>query len=87
MSLTKLYLAGNNKLFPIRESLVSDIPAMDKPLTFSFTVYSTISKQIWCSTCASLAIIRTAGADGLIMQRFITHHQFLNSVVCIFYLL
>jgi hypothetical protein len=34
MSLTKLYLGGNNdviyKLFPPRESLVSDIPAGDR---------------------------------------------------------
>jgi hypothetical protein len=33
MSITKLFLGGNNdviyKLFPLRESLVSDIPAGD----------------------------------------------------------
>ncbi len=30
MSLTKLSLAGINQLFPVRESLVSDIPARDR---------------------------------------------------------
>jgi hypothetical protein len=44
MSLTKLSLYGNNdviyKLFPPRESLVSDIPARDGNISKSFfTVY------------------------------------------------
>ncbi len=43
MSLTKLSLAGNIKLFPARESLVSDIPAggRENRLPF-FTVYYSI---------------------------------------------
>jgi hypothetical protein len=44
MSLTKLSLGGNNdviyKLFPLRESLVSDIPAGDGNIEkLFFTVY------------------------------------------------
>ncbi len=39
MSLTKLSLAGNDYLFPARESLVSDIPAgHGKSITFFYSV-------------------------------------------------
>ncbi len=42
MSLTKLFLAGNNLSIPGRESLVSDIPAGDgKTANLFFTVYHT----------------------------------------------
>ncbi len=36
MSLIKLSLAGNNKLFPAIESLVSDIPASDGKIATLF---------------------------------------------------
>jgi hypothetical protein len=43
MSLTKLFLARNNKItvFPARESLVSDIPAGDRRIANLF--YSVLS--------------------------------------------
>jgi hypothetical protein len=48
MSLTKLSLVGNNdviyKLFPPRESLVSDIPAGDGNIKSFFTVYC---RRVW----------------------------------------
>jgi hypothetical protein len=43
MSLTKLYLAGKNKikLFPARERLVSDFPAGDRKLVTFFDSIAT----------------------------------------------
>jgi hypothetical protein len=42
MSLAKLFLTGNTviKLFPAREGLFSDIPAVDGKIANLFTVYS-----------------------------------------------
>jgi hypothetical protein len=43
MSLTKLSLAGIIKIFPPRESLLSDIPDGDgKSVTLFYSVYTTI---------------------------------------------
>jgi hypothetical protein len=51
MSLTKLSLGGNNdviyKLFPPRESLVSDIPAGDGNIEKFFYGVSTRLKKGW----------------------------------------
>jgi hypothetical protein len=49
MSLTKLSLGGNNdviyKLFPPRESLVSDIPAVDGNIEKLFLRCSSVTQQ------------------------------------------
>ncbi len=42
MSLTELYLAGNNFIFPARESLISDIPAGDGKIDSLFLQCATI---------------------------------------------
>jgi hypothetical protein len=44
MSLTKLSLAGINKLFPARESLVRDIPAGDREIANLF--YSVVTSVV-----------------------------------------
>ncbi len=58
MSLTKLSMGGNNnvikKLFPPRESLVSDIPAGDRNIESFFTLSPcTIKKKIFDITVPS----------------------------------
>jgi hypothetical protein len=56
MSLTKLYLAGKIKLFPARESLVSDIPAGDRKIVNIF-----LQCTIFFRRAGTRAPVRRAG--------------------------
>jgi hypothetical protein len=64
VSLTKLSLAGNNKIFPARESLVSDIPAGDWKI-YNIFLQCMAGKDL---SRAQLAIVRLF--DNAFFSRF-----------------
>jgi hypothetical protein len=72
MSLTKLPLAGNNLIFPARESLVSDIPAGNGKIdNFFGSVTSSAQARdagIWWGTLGKLQLMLRKAAKVRVQQ-------------------
>jgi hypothetical protein len=64
MSLTKLYLAGKIKLFPARESLVSDIPVGERKIVNLFLQCTIFFRRAGTPAPVRLAGPGTAVSSG-----------------------